>query len=416
MEPTVRPAGRPIEILAPAGDEEMLCAAVFSGADCVYLGIDGFNARRTAANFGGQALARAVAFCHARNCKVYAAVNTLVFPGEEEAAQRAVWQAAAAGCDAVIVQDLYTAVLVKKLAPGVALHGSTQMSVHSLAGVQMLESLCFDRVILARELAVTEIEQIAAHTKTELEVFVHGALCVCVSGQCSMSAFLGGRSANRGACAGPCRLPFAAQSGCLPSGRRAAPEQERHHLSLRDLSVLQELPRLGRLGIASAKIEGRLRGPEYCAVVVDSARKILNGEQYDEKLLQNVFSRSGFTQGWYTGEKGKEMFGVRTKADTEASKLAQPRARELYRREAPRVGVEFALRVTPEKAVLTVQSGESSAQSEAAGPFGPAQNPQPEELLRAALAKTGGTPCYAVGCTLETGGVFGPGPVLTAQR
>lgn len=401
------------EILAPAGDEEMLRAAVFSGANCVYLGISGFNARKGAANFSGQGLARAVRFCHARNCKVYAALNTVVLPGEEESLRRAVLEVLQAGCDAVIVQDLATANMVKSLAPGMPLHASTQMSVHSLAGVQALANLGFSRAILARELTLAEIEAIAKNSPIELEVFVHGALCFCVSGQCYLSAFIGGRSANRGACAAPCRLPFRAGGGAAPA--KSKPAGEEHHLSLKDLSILDALPRLREIGVCSAKIEGRLRGPEYCAVVVDAARKVLNKQEYDKELLQKVFSRSGFTDAWFTGKTGKEMFGTRAAEDAKTAKAALPKVREIYRREIPRVPVTFALQLGAGGGQLQVIDGVNTFAAPLPGPLQPAQAPA-DGPLRAALEKTGGTPFYAQDIQMDTGGFYAPVPAINGLR
>lgn len=402
-----------MEILAPAGDEAMLRAAVYSGADCVYVGVEGFNARRGAANFGEQALKAAVAFCHARGCGVYAALNTVVLPGEEAAALRAVRAVANAGCDAVIVQDIGLAKAVRTAAPGLALHASTQTSIHSAAGVRAMAALGFSRVILARELSFAEIGEIA-HTArevgVELEVFVHGALCVCVSGQCYMSAFLGGRSANRGACAGPCRLPFTAAVG--ETGAKGAAAQ---HLSLKDLSVLDELPRLAALGVVSAKIEGRLRGPEYCAVVVDAAQKALRGESYDKALLQDVFSRSGFTAAWPQGKIGKEMFGTRTTADSAAAKKALPKARELYRRERPRVPVKMALRLSKEGGALVVSDGKHRVETPLPGPLAAAEG-DAASALRAALCKTGGTPFAPAEVAVEANGLHLPAAVANAAR
>ena len=206
-----------IEILAPVGNEEMLRAAVFSGADAVYLGFSGFNARTSANNFNADTLKDAVAFCHARGVAVHVALNTTVYGGELPALEQAIRAVAASGADAVICQDLAVATLIGKIAPQLPRHGSTQMSVHSLQGALELKELGFTRVVLARELSMPEVEHITKHCGIETECFVHGALCMCVSGQCYMSAFLGGRSGNRGSCAGPCRLPF--EANALPEGK-----------------------------------------------------------------------------------------------------------------------------------------------------------------------------------------------------
>ena len=323
----------PMEILAPAGNMDALTAAVYSGANAVYLGLKRFSARRTAGNFDADELRQAVSFCHGRGVKVYVAINTTAHPAELEGLCDALADVCAAGADAVILQDLAVAALARRMAPDLPIHGSTQMSVHTLEGALELAELGFSRVILARELSLSEIEHIAKNCPSEVEVFVHGALCMSVSGQCYMSAFLGGRSGNRGGCAGPCRLPFAADgSGAC-------------HLSLKDLSAVGSLPALARAGVASVKIEGRLRGPEYVAAAVNACRKSLAGEAFDKQQLQDVFSRSGFTNGYIEGKISGAMFGVRTAEDTAASKAAMPAIRELYRREAQRVPVAFTVTV-----------------------------------------------------------------------
>ena len=319
---------RPLEILAPAGDREMLGAAVFSGADAVYLGLSGFNARRTAGNFTPDELCEAVAFCHARGVRVHVALNTLVYAQELAGLADAVRAVAQAGADAVIADDLATAQLVKQIAPALALHASTQMTVHTPAGAQEMAALGYDRVILARELSLEEIRAVCAASPIECEVFVHGALCMSVSGQCMMSAFLGGRSGNRGACAGPCRLPFDATPGLRPGQPGKA-----CHLSLKDMDHIPHLRALMDAGVASVKIEGRLRTPEYAAAVVTACRAARDGLPYDEALVRDIFSRSGFTDGYLTGQTDGSMFGVRTEADAAATRAATPRARELFRRE-----------------------------------------------------------------------------------
>ncbi len=394
----------PTEILAPAGDEAALRAAVFSGADAVYLGLTELSARRSAGNFTRGQLEWAVPFCHARGVKVYVAVNTTIWPGELETAAEAIRIAAGAGADALIVQDLAVARLARETAPGIALHGSTQMSVHSLAGAVKLAQMGFSRVVLARELSMAEIEKITQKAPIETEVFVHGALCVSVSGQCYMSAFLGGRSGNRGSCAGPCRLPFAAD------GSGSA------HLSLKDLSAVAELPRLSEAGVASAKIEGRLRGPEYVAAAVTACRKSLCGEKYDEKVLQNVFSRSGFTNGYIEGKIDGRMFGVRTAADAAASRAVMPSIRELYRREMPRVPVDFTVLFDPEGVKLTARdrNGNFAAAYSESEPA-PAEKPQ-EEAIRRALSKTGGTPFEMGRLALEGTPGFLPGSEWNEMR
>lgn len=383
------PAGRP-EILAPAGNAQMLSAAVFSGADAVYLGLTGYNARRSAGNFTPQALREAVAFCHARGVRVHVTLNTLVFAPELGGLADAVRAVAEAGADAVIADDLAVAALVKRIAPGLALHGSTQMSVHTPLGAQQLAAMGYDRVILARELTLDEIRAVAAASPIEVEVFVHGALCMAVSGQCMMSAFLGGRSGNRGACAGPCRLPFDAAP--TVGGLRPGQPGQACHLSLKDMDLIPHLRELADAGVASLKIEGRMRTPEYAAAAVAACRAARAGEPYDEALLRDIFSRSGFTDGYLTGRSDKTMFGVRTEQDAAATRAAAPRARELYRREPARVPVDFCVAMADGRICLRAEDGEghaAAAVSQTAPQ--PAQRDQRESILRS-LGKTGGTP------------------------
>ena len=375
-----------IEILAPVGNEEMLRAAVFSGADAVYLGFSGFNARTSANNFNADTLKDAVAFCRARGVAVHVALNTTVYGGELPALEQAIRAVAASGADAVICQDLAVATLIGKIAPQLPRHGSTQMSVHSLQGALELKELGFTRVVLARELSMPEVEHITKHCGIETECFVHGALCMCVSGQCYMSAFLGGRSGNRGSCAGPCRLPF--EANALPEGKPG----RLHHLSLKDNSVIDKLDKLQALGVASAKIEGRLRTPEYVAAAVSACLAGREGRAYDRDLLKNAFSRSGFTSGYLDGKIDGTMFGVRSEADAEQTKKTLPMLRELYRRERSRVPVKMKLEIEEGGEKLTVTDADGSK----AFAYGDAE-PQPARTdptasLHRSLAKTGGTP------------------------
>ena len=375
-----------IEILAPVGNEEMLRAAVFSGADAVYLGFSGFNARTSADNFDADTLKDAVRFCHARGVAVHVALNTTVYGGELPALEAAIRAVAASGADAVICQDLAVATLIGRIAPQLPRHGSTQMSVHSLQGALELKELGFTRVVLARELSMPEVEHITKHCGIETECFVHGALCMCVSGQCYMSAFLGGRSGNRGSCAGPCRLPF--EANALPEGKPG----RLHHLSLKDNSVIDKLDKLQALGVASAKIEGRLRTPEYVAAAVSACLAGREGRAYDRDLLKNAFSRSGFTSGYLDGKIDGTMFGVRSEADAEQTKKTLPMLRELYRRERSRVPVKMKLEIEEGGEKLTVTDADGSK----AFAYGDAE-PQPArtdptESLHRSLAKTGGTP------------------------
>lgn len=295
-----------IEILAPAGGMDSLVAAVRSGADAVYLGAKSFSARASAHNFDSEELKKAVAYCHIHGVKVYVTINTLIFDDEFEKLRETVLSVARADADALIVQNLGVARLVKSLVPDMPLHASTQMSIHTVSGVQALYEMGFKRVVVSREMSKEELIK-AAKIPVELEVFVHGALCMSVSGQCYFSAMLGSRSGNRGACAQTCRLPF-----CVGNKKSG------YALSLKDNSLIKYIDELEQIGICSAKIEGRMKRPEYVSVAVRACK-----EQRDfgfiteetESNLKSVFSRTGFTDGYYTNRLGENMFGVRRKDD-----------------------------------------------------------------------------------------------------
>lgn len=388
---------RKIEVLAPAGSAEALQAAVFAGADAVYLGGPAFGARAHAKNFSPEELREAVAFCHARGVRVHVTVNTLLKDGEIHAALDWVKFLCALPVDAVLVQDMGLFSLLRERAPDLPLHGSTQMSLHTPAGAAFLAELGASRVVLARELSLDEIREIAGKTEIQLESFVHGALCMSVSGQCFFSAMLGGRSGNRGQCAQTCRLPFSAPGG---TG---------HDLSLKDLSFIREVDRLRAAGVCSAKIEGRMKRPEYVAAAVSACRKAADGEEVPEELTQNleaVFSRSGFTRGYLTGNRGREMFGARTKEDvTGATEKVFRDLRALYRAERQRVPV--ALELTQEGDLLRLTAEDGAGQAAGAvlrGDF--SQLPLLSgERCQQQLRKTGGTPFLVEKLTVPEGGV-----------
>lgn len=253
------------EILAPCGSEEALTAAVRSGADAVYFGAGDFNARRNADNFDSDALTRAAALCRAHGVRFHITLNTLVADSQLADLQKTVARICCISADALIVQDLGVLRLVRQMCPDMELHASTQMSVGTHAGLSLLHSCGFARAVLPRELSKSEIAALCADKPLELEMFVHGALCMCVSGQCLLSAMLGSRSGNRGLCAQPCRLQFAAEGG---TG---------HDLSLKDLSLLENAGTLASLGIDSFKIEGRMKRPEYVAAAVTACKSALEG-------------------------------------------------------------------------------------------------------------------------------------------
>lgn len=370
------------EILAPAGDFENLKAAVFAGADSVYLGVQNFNARASATNFDWETLGEAVKFCHARNVTVNVTLNTILYDTELESFADTVKNVAECGVDAVILQDLAAAKIVKEIAPRLARHGSTQMAVHTLEGALQLKEMGFTRVILARECSFEKIKYITENCGIETEVFIHGALCVCLSGQCYASTFLGGRSGNRGRCAGTCRLPFSAKG-----------PQEDYHLSLKDLCAVDMIKQLKDIGVKCVKIEGRLRTPEYVAGAVDACRKAVNGESFDKQMLRDTFSRSGFTNNYIEGKFSNDIFGVRTKEDSQRTKEVLPQLRQLYRREGQYVPVSFTFEMGENSSVLSVSDGKNQfsatieeAVQDSQGDF--------EKSLSNALAKLGGTPFY----------------------
>ena len=370
------------EILAPAGDFENLKAAVFAGADSVYLGVQSFNARASATNFDYETLKEAVKFCHARNVTVNVTLNTILYDTELESFADTVKNVAECGVDAVILQDLGAAKIVKEVAPQLPRHGSTQMAVHTLEGALQLKEMGYTRVILARECSFEQIKYITENCGIETEVFIHGALCVCLSGQCYASTFLGGRSGNRGRCAGTCRLPFSARG-----------DMEDNHLSLKDLCAVDMLKQLKDIGVKCVKIEGRLRTPEYVAGAVDACRKAVNGEAFDKQMLRDTFSRSGFTNNYIENKFSKDIFGVRTKEDSQRTKEVLPQLRQLYRREGQYVPVEFKFDMGESSSVLTISDGErqfsytiNEAVQDSQGDF--------EKSVTNALNKLGGTPFY----------------------
>ena len=376
------------EILAPAGSYESLVAAVRSGANAVYLGTSAFNARMKADNFAGEKLKEAVDYCHARGVKVHVTVNTLVFDKELKTAKETIELIADSGADAVILQDLGLAYLFKQCANDIERHASTQMSVGTLSGVQLLSDLGYKRAVLPRELSESEIREIKDDTTAEIEIFVHGALCMCVSGQCYMSSIFGERSGNRGLCAQPCRLPFAVQGG---TG---------NDLSLKDLSLVERMDDIVSAGIESLKIEGRMKRPEYVSAAVTSVKCALDGNLERELTdkLRAVFSRSGFTQGYFESKLGRDMFGIRQKEDVTAStnKVLSELSRA-YEKETPLIPVEFYLSVVEgEKISLSVSAmGKTCFVTDETIPEKALNKPMTKEGLSERIGKCGGTQFYA---------------------
>ena len=388
-----------LELLSPAGSPEAVVAAVQSGAGAVYLGYGSFNARRNAKNFSEEELAAAVSYCHLRDVKVYLTLNTLVTDRELPTAVEHAHHAAALGVDAVLVQDLGLARALRQTVPSLPLHASTQMSVHNLDGVKAAADLGMTRVVLARELSLKELDAICTHAPIETEVFVHGALCMCFSGQCYMSSLIGGRSGNRGLCAQPCRQQY---------GFDVKPD--RFPLSLKDLSLAEHIHELKKLGVSCLKIEGRMKRAEYVAVVTSIyAALIAEDRAPTEEELQKLtaaFSRQGFTDGYLTGETGRDMFGVREKNDDPVSLFAAAKA-SYEQEDKRRVNVRlYALIQKGQNAQVAVQDPVFGAFT-ATGPVpeDARTHPLTAQEVERQLSRTGGTPfrCEKAQALVEEG-------------
>lgn len=370
------------EILAPVGGRDQLIAAVCSGADAVYLGAKNFNARRNASNFGEAELSEIVSYCHARNVKVHVTLNTLVMDSEISDLVEEIKYVAESGADAVIVQDLGVAKLVREYCPTMELHASTQMTIHDIAGVREAERLGFSRAVLSRELSFDEIKSIADASDIELEVFIHGALCMCMSGACYLSSMLGGRSGNRGLCAQPCRLDFRFR-------------EKDHALSLKDMSHIDYIQKLAEAGVCSFKIEGRMKRPEYVAAAVTACRAALAGEKPDTETLRAVFSRQGFTDGYMKGERGADMFGYRSHDDVTAADKVLKNLTRLYKDEPKKVPLEMSLEISETApSLLKVSDGENTVSVSGNVCERALKTPTDGEMAKRYLSKTGGTPFY----------------------
>ena len=381
------------ELLAPAGSREALVAAVQSGADAVYLGVDDFNARRGARNFPPEELRAAVAYCHLRGARVYLTLNTLVADRELHALASTARVASEAGVDAILVQDWGVLDTLRRVVPDVPLHASTQMSVHTLSGVEEAARLGLTRAVLARELSRGEIAEICRHSPIEIEVFVHGALCMCYSGQCAMSAVIGQRSGNRGLCAQPCRLPY---NGA-------------HPLSLKDNNLSDYVPELIDMGVACLKIEGRMKRPEYVAAVTEIYARLLRERRApteDERArLQEAFSRDGFTDGYYLNKKDASMFGVRS-ANARWDEAWFASLRAAYQREDMRtVPVRMAADVAAEHP-MTLLVGDADGNLvtvTGAAPEAARTHSLTAEEAERRLRRTGGTAFSVERCVVRVG-------------
>lgn len=395
------------EILAPAGSMESLIAAVRCGANAVYLGTKGINARRGATNFTFEELKQAVEYCHARDVKIYLALNILISDSERELAYKTVEAGLSLGVDAFIIQDLGLAKIIHSHFPTARMHASTQCSVNSPEGFKALEKMSFVRAVLPREMSLDEIKEIRQATDMELEMFVHGALCMCVSGQCYLSAMLGGRSGNRGLCAQPCRLGFSADAS------RSC------DLSLKDLSLIGNINEIAQAGVVSLKIEGRMKRPEYVAAAVTSCKKAIDGEYSasDENTLKSVFSRTGFTDGYFTGER-KDMFGTRQKEDVVAAKDVLKELSHLYDNENPLVPIDIAfICKANRKAELTATALGKTVTVTGPVPEKAINKPMTEESVTSRLAKFGNTQFYLNNITIDLDdGLILPASVINSMR
>ena len=386
-----------LELLAPAGSMEALRAAVQNGANAVYLGCGTFNARQGAKNFTPQALTEAVKYCHIRGVAVHLTLNTLVSDKETPDVVELIRHAANSCVDAFIVQDLGVLQLCRQIAPQIPVHGSTQMTVHSLPGVLLCAAWGMQRVVLSRELSKEEIRHICRNSPIEIEVFAHGALCMGYSGQCYLSAAIGGRSGNRGRCAQPCRQAYG-------YGRW----ENKHPLSLKDNCLVQYLQELQDMGVASIKLEGRMKRPEYVATVTRVYREALRTGNVTKTMatdLYNAFNRQGFTDGYYMGNTGRHMFGIREDTPEDSAWLRE--VRQSYESaENPLVPIRFQTSVTFQESYLTVTDPEGRVCTVRGRGGEPARTQElTAEALSQRLSKTGGTPydCVEVAVHVEPG-------------
>ena len=399
-----------LELLAPAGSMEALRAAVQNGANAVYLGCGTFNARQSAKNFTPQALTEAVKYCHIRGVAVHLTLNTLVADKEMNELIETIRHAAESAVDAFIVQDLGVLRLCRQIAPHIPVHGSTQMTVHSLPGVLLCAAWGMTRVVLSRELSREEIRYICQNSPIEIEVFAHGALCMGYSGQCYLSAAIGGRSGNRGRCAQPCRQSYG-------YGRW----ENRYPLSLKDNCLVSSLQELEAMGVASIKLEGRMKRPEYVAVVTRVYRQALDSGVVTRAMAENLmtaFNRQGFTNGYYTGRIGADMFGVREEKKEDDTWMKE--ARKTYESvEASLVPVRFAAIVRHGESTLSVVDPENRVCT--------VHGPAPEiarnqdltaQMLTERLSKTGGTPFYVeeTRCHVEPGLMLSAAAINALRR
>ena len=375
-----------MELLSPAGSRAALEAAVQSGADAVYMGFGAFNARRNAKNFTDEEFADAVAYCHLRGVRVFLTLNTLLTDRELPQAAEVLRKASQMGVDAVLVQDWGVLTLAQAVTPDLPIHASTQMSLFTSGGARWAERLGMERVVLARELSREDIANVCRNCGAEIEVFVHGALCMCYSGQCTMSALIGQRSGNRGAGAQPCRLPYGVNGPC----------KNQFPLSLKDANLSAYLQELGDMGVACLKLEGRMKRPEYVAVITAIYRRLIDEKRgptaEESRALEQAFSRSGFTDGYYRRRKGPAMFGTRPENAPEPRELFSE-ARKLYENgEHKQIPITMQANIrTGQPAALTVSDGVHAVTVTGPVPEAARNRALTAEDAAQRLQKTGGT-------------------------
>ena len=402
-----------IELLSPAGSRASLEAAVQAGADAVYMGFGAFNARRNAKNFTDEEFADAVAYCHLRGVRVFLTLNTLLTDRELPQAAEALRKASDMGVDAVLIQDWGALTLAQAVAPDLPIHASTQMSLFTAGGARWAEGLGMERVVLARELSREDIARVCQSCGAEIEVFVHGALCMCYSGQCTMSALIGQRSGNRGACAQPCRLPYGVNGPC----------RGQYPLSLKDANLSAYLQELEQLGVACLKLEGRMKRPEYVAVVTAVYRRLLDEgrgpTEEESRALYDAFSRSGFTDGYYRHRKGPAMFGTRPESAPEPKELFA-QARQLYEN-GEHKQIPITLRAdlrAGQPFTLTAGDGTHTVTVTGAVPEAARTRELTAQDVAERLQKTGGTVfrCETVDVTIDEGLMLSAAAVNGARR
>ncbi len=375
-----------MELLSPAGHWEAMAAAVQNGANAVYMGAHAFNARRGARNFSEEEYPAAVSYCHLRGVKVYLTLNTLLSDRELNAAADLLRNASRWGVDGVIVQDWGVAAIARKIVPDLPLHGSTQMTVHDLDGVKAAAELGMKCVVLSRELCAADIRSICEQSPIAIEVFAHGALCMCYSGQCAMSALIGGRSGNRGTCAQPCRLPYR-----MDNGKIAYP------LSLKDANLAAHLRELDEMGVSILKLEGRMKRAEYVAVITRIYAALLRENRLPTRSelaeLERSFSRSGFTDGYWRDQPGPQMFGTRAENAPEPTELFRA-AKAAYEKDDLRtVGVFLNAVLRADKPISLTAADENGNRTTVTGPLPETARSRAVTAgeIEARLAKTGGT-------------------------